>query len=212
MTSDPIEDYICEHIDAEPPHLRRIYRNTHVYQLYPRMCSGHLQGRVLKMLTQMIAPHRLLEIGTFTGYSALCMAEGMPGDAELWTVEIDDEMEDLIRSNFEESPACGRMHLVVGDALDEVPRLGITDWDMVLIDANKRLYSRYYEMLLPMVRSGGYILADNTLWDGKVLHPGECHDAQSEGILAFNDLVASDTRVEKVILPMRDGLTIIRKL
>lgn len=209
---DTIDDYICSHIDAEPQQLRKLYRDTHVYQLYPRMCSGHLQGRVLKMLTRMIAPRRILEMGTFTGYSALCMAEGMPDGSELWTVEIDDEMEDAILAQFEASPKASDMHLVIGDAMQVVPALGISDWDMVLIDANKRMYSDYYRMVFPFVRKGGYIIADNTLWDGKVLNPAECRDAQTRGILEFNDLVASDTRVEKVILPMRDGLTVIRKL
>lgn len=209
---DTIDDYICSHIDAEPQQLRKLYRDTHVYQLYPRMCSGHLQGRVLKMLTRMIAPRRILEMGTFTGYSALCMAEGMPDGAELWTVEIDDEMEDAILAQFEASPKASDMHLVIGDAMQVVPALGISDWDMVLIDANKRIYSDYYRMVFPFVRKGGYIIADNTLWDGKVLNPAECRDAQTRGIIEFNDLVASDTRVEKVILPMRDGLTVIRKL
>lgn len=209
---DTIDDYICSHIDAEPQQLRKLYRDTHVYQLYPRMCSGHLQGRVLKMLTRMIAPRRILEMGTFTGYSALCMAEGMPDGSELWTVEIDDEMEDAILAQFEASPKASDMHLVIGDAMKVVPALGISDWDMVLIDANKRIYSDYYRMVFPFVRKGGYIIADNTLWDGKVLNPAECRDAQTRGILEFNDLVASDTRVEKVILPMRDGLTVIRKL
>ncbi len=209
---DTIDDYICSHIDAEPQQLRKLYRDTHVYQLYPRMCSGHLQGRVLKMLTRMIAPRRILEMGTFTGYSALCMAEGMPDGAELWTVEIDDEIEDAILAQFEASPRASDMHLVIGDALQVVPDLGISDWDMVLIDANKRIYSDYYRMVFPLVRKGGYIIADNTLWDGKVLNPEECRDAQTRGILEFNDLVASDMRVEKVILPMRDGLTVIRKL
>lgn len=211
MTADLIEEYICAHIDAEPPHLRRIYRDTHIYQLYPRMCSGHLQGRVLKMLTEMIAPRRVLELGTFTGYSALSIAEGLPAGGEIWTVEIDDEMEDLIRANIEAAGMADRVHLVIGDALDVVPKLGITDWDMVLIDANKRLYTDYYRMLLPMVRRGGYILADNTLWDGKVTRSEECRDAQTRGILDFNDMVASDGAVEKVILPMRDGLTVMRK-
>ncbi len=212
MIADPIEEYISAHIDAEPPHLRRIYRDTHIYQLYPRMCSGHLQGRVLKMLTEMIAPRRVLELGTFTGYSALSIAEGLPAGGEIWTVEIDDEMEDLIRGNIEAAGMSDRVHLVIGDALEVVPSLGVSDWDMVLIDANKRLYADYYRMVLPMVRPGGYILADNTLWDGKVTRPEECHDAQTRGILDFNDMVAADKSVEKVILPMRDGLTIMRKL
>lgn len=212
MASDPIEDYICGHIDTEPEALKRIYRDTNMYQLYPRMCSGHLQGRVLRMLTQMISPRRVLELGTFTGYSALCMAEGMAPDGHLWTVEIDDEMEELIQGYFNASPWKDRIHLVIGDALEKVPELGDGPWDLVLIDANKRLYTEYYEMILPRVRKGGYILADNTLWDGKVTRPDECRDAQTKSIIAFNDLVASDTRVEKVILPLRDGLTLIRKI
>lgn len=204
-----IEEYILEHISAEPEHLRRLYRQTYLRHLYPRMCSGHLQGRLLKMLTQMIRPQRIIELGTFTGYSALCMAEGMPAGAELHTIEINDEMADELEQTFAASPWAGRIHLHIGDALDIIPHLD-GPWDMAFIDANKRLYSDYYQALVPRMAPGGYILADNTLWDAHVLDTKAEHDPQTAGILAFNDLVAADPRVEKVILPLRDGLTLIR--
>ncbi len=159
----------------------------------------------------MIRPRRVLELGTFTGYSALCFAEGMPEDAELHTVELDDELEDFITERFASSPYASRMHLHIGDAMEVVPTLG-DGFDLVFIDANKRTYIDYYEMVLPLVNKGGFIFADNTLWDGKVLAPEAHHDAQTRGILDFNDYVARDSRVERIILPLRDGLTIIRKL
>lgn len=204
-----MDEYISQHISEEPEHLRRLYRQTYLRHLYPRMCSGHLQGRLLKMLTQMIGPKRIIELGTFTGYSALCMAEGMPADAELHTIEINDEMADELGQTFGDSPWADRIHLHIGDALDIIPRLD-GPWDMAFIDANKRLYSAYYEALVPRMAHGGYILADNTLWDAHVLDPASARDPQTAGILAFNDLVAADQRVEKVILPLRDGLTLIR--
>lgn len=204
-----IDEYILEHISAEPEHLTRLYRQTHLRHLYPRMCSGHLQGRLLKMLTQMIRPRRIIELGAFTGYSALCMAEGMPADAQLHTIEINDEMADELTQTFASSPWAARIHLHIGDALDIIPSIE-GPWDMAFIDANKRSYSAYYEALMPHMAQGGYILADNTLWDAHVLDPEACRDPQTAGILAFNDLVAADSRVEKVILPIRDGLTIIR--
>ena len=207
---EQLEQYIIDHIEKEPEALSRLNRDTHVYQLYSRMCSGHLQGRILKMLTTMIRPRRILELGTFTGYSALCFAEGMPQDAELHTIEIFDEMEDFIRQRFESSPYAERMHLHIGDALDIIPTIE-GDFDMVFIDANKRNYVEYFEMVLPRLTPGGFILADNTLWDGKVADPAANHDAQTRGILDFNDLVANDPRVSCVILPLRDGLTLIRK-
>lgn len=191
--------------------LKQTYRDTYLHHLYPRMCSGHVQGRWLKMLTGMIAPKRILELGAFTGYATLCMAEGMPADAELHTVEIDDEMEDELLERFGQSEQADRIHLHIGDALEVVPTLpGM--WDMVFVDANKRLYSQYYQMLLPRVKIGGYIIADNTLWDGKVVETPTPTDAQTQGIMAFNDLVAADTRVEVAMLPLRDGLTIIRRI
>lgn len=204
-----VDEYILQHIDEEGPYLEALYRDTHLRLLYPRMASGHLQGRMLKMFVQMIRPMRVLEIGTYSGYSALCMAEGLPEGAMLHTVEINDEQELFTRPWLEESPYADKITFHIGDALELVPRLGLT-FDMAFIDGDKRKYVDYYRMLYPLIAPGGYLLADNTLWDGHVVeeHP---HDAQTLGIMAFNDLVAQDSRVEKVILPLRDGLTLIRK-
>ena len=203
-----MDQYIASHIDPEPADLHALYRRTHLTRLYPRMCSGHVQGRILKMLAMMIRPSRVLELGTFSGYSALCLAEGMAPGSQLHTVEIDDEAEDALRETFAASPYGDRITLHIGDALQVIERLK-GEWDLVFIDANKRNYVDYYRLVRPRMSRGGYIIADNTLWDGKVTDPG-AHDAQTEGIRAFNDLVAADTSVEKVILPLRDGLTIIR--
>lgn len=209
--TEQLEDYILKHIDAEPDHLYRLDRDTHIKLLYSRMCSGHLQGRLLKMLVRMVKPRRILELGTFSGYSAQCMAEGLTDDeAQLHTIEIEDELEDFLREHFADSPYASRIHLHIGDAADILPKLGET-FDLVFIDANKRQYPEYYEMVLPHVAPGGFIIADNTLWDGKVADPGTKHDPQTDGIMRFNDMVAADTRVEKVIVPLRDGLTIIYK-
>ena len=208
---EELEDYILKHIDAEGDDLRRLNRETHLYHLRPRMCSGHLQGRMLKMMVRMIRPQHILELGTFTGYSALCLAEGLAVDScRLDTKEIDDELEDFIRAHFDASPLSPRINLHIGDARDVLPTIE-GDFDLVFIDANKREYCQYYEMVFPRVASGGFIIADNTLWDGKVVDWGKKLDAQTEGILRFNDMIAADDRVEKVILPIRDGLTIIYK-
>lgn len=204
-----LENYIAAHISPEPEALARLYRHTHLHRLYPRMCSGHVQGRMLKMLTRMISPRRILELGTFTGYSALCMAEGMPADAHLHTVEVEDEWEEEIRAVFDSSPWGERMHLHIGDALEVVGQIE-ERWDMVFIDANKRHYIEYYEAVLPRMNPGGYIIADNTLWGGKVTEQPASGDAQTRGILEFNNHVAHDERVEVSILPIRDGMTIIR--
>lgn len=203
-----LTEYIEAHISAEPPHLQRLYRDTYLHRLYPRMCAGHVQGRLLKMLTAMIAPRRVLELGTFSGYSALCIAEGMQPDGEVHTVEIDDEAADSLRTLFADAPGA-RITLHTGDALQVVPGLP-SGWDMVYIDANKRHYTDYYDMVLPLVRPGGFILADNTLWDGKVATGSR--DPQTLGIERFNDAVARDPRVETAIIPLRDGLTLLRKL
>ncbi|MDE7025297.1 MAG: O-methyltransferase [Paramuribaculum sp.] len=203
-----LEQYIASHISPEPDILARLYRHTHLHRLYPRMCSGHVQGRMLKMLTRMIAPSRILELGTFTGYSALCMAEGMPQHAQLHTVEIEDEWEEDIRTVFDSSPWGDRMHLHIGDAMQIVPQIP-EKWDMVFMDANKRHYLKYYQTLLPLMNPGGYIIADNTLWDGKVTRPTENNDTQTQGIKEFNDFVAQDPRAEVSIIPIRDGMTII---
>ena len=203
-----LTDYIESHISAEPPHLQKLYRDTWLHRLYPRMCAGHVQGRLLKMLTAMIAPTRVLELGTFSGYSAMCIAEGMDQSGEVHTVEIDDEQADSLRELFATAPGA-RITLHIGDALAVVPSLP-GGWDMVYIDANKRQYTEYFEMVLPLVRQGGFILADNTLWDGKVATGS--HDPQTLGIERFNDAVARDPRVETAITPIRDGLTLLRKL
>lgn len=209
--TEQLEDYILAHIDKEGDVLRLVNRDTHVYNLRPRMCSGHLQGKLLKMFVRMIRPRRVLELGTFTGYSALAMAEGLAEDAELHTVEIDDELEDFICEHFDASPRREQIHLHIGDAAMVVPQLG-GQFDLVFIDANKRNYCDYYHLVMPLVPVGGFIIADNTLWDGKVANLPQKIDSQTAGILAFNDLVANDDRVEKVIIPIRDGLTVIHKI
>lgn len=206
-----IEDYILNHIDAEPEYLHQLDRDTHLYHLRPRMCSGHLQGRILKMFVRMIGAKRILELGTFTGYSALCLAEGLPCDGELHTIEIDDELEDFIREHFDGSKYADRLFLHIGDAKEVLKKLEGKKFDLAFVDANKREYCEYYELVFPYIKEGGFIIADNTLWDGHVVDETHMNDAQTQGILKFNRLVAEDERVEKIILPIRDGLTIIYK-
>ena len=209
--NEQLNDYILNHIDAEPEHLYRLERDTHLRLLYSRMCSGHLQGRLLKMLVRMAKPERILELGTFSGYSAQCLAEGLlSDDAQVHTIEIEDELEDFLRQHFADSPVGHRIHLHIGDASQILPQLNLM-FDLVFIDANKRPYPQYYELVLPWLTPGGFIIADNTLWDGKVAEPHTKIDPQTEGILSFNQMVAADPRVEKVIIPVRDGLTIIYK-
>ncbi|WP_297059171.1 O-methyltransferase [uncultured Duncaniella sp.] len=203
------EDYILSHISPEPEHLQRLYRHTHLTHLYPRMCSGHLQGRLLSMLVSMIRPRRVLELGTFTGYSALCLAETLPEGGEVHTVELDDEMEEELEALFASSPGGDRVKLHIGDAMQVIPTLD-EDWDLVYIDANKRDYTAYLDLLLPRLRPGSFIIADNTLWDGKVFDTAANHDPQTLGLDAFNTFVASHPRLSSVILPLRDGLTLIR--
>ena len=208
---EELEEYILSHIDAEGKVISDLNRATNLYHLRPRMCSGHLQGRMLKMFVRMICPQRILELGTFTGYSALCLAEGLADDScEVHTIEIDDELEDFIKSHFALSPLANRITLHIGDAREVLATIN-GDFDLVFIDANKREYCEYYNLVFDRVRPGGFIIADNTLWDGKVVEWGKKLDAQTAGILQFNDMVATDERVEKVIVPIRDGLTIIHK-
>ena len=211
---DQLDQYIADHISAEPKILADTYRHTYLHHLYPRMCSGHIQGRILKMLTSMIRPARVLELGAYTGYSALCMAEGMAPGSQLHTVELDDELEDELRERFASSDFSEIIRLHIGDALKLIEPLSrdFGPWDMIFMDANKRHYPQYLELLLPHVRPGGYILADNTLWDGKVAQTPAPADPQSVGIMRFNDMVAADPRLEVAILPLRDGLTLIRVL
>ena len=206
-----IEDYVLQHIDPEPEYLYRLWRATNIHMLHGRMASGHLQGRLLKMLVRMVRPQNILEVGTFSGYSAICMAEGLEEGGMVYTFEINDEQEDFTRPWIEGSPVADRIRFMIGDALTEAPKLGVV-FDMAFIDGDKRTYLETYEMALSLLRPGGFILADNTLWDGHVVDASYSRDAQTQGIEAFNDYVLGDTRVERVILPLRDGLTLIRKL
>lgn len=206
-----LEEYIDTHIDREPDYLYRIDRLTNIRLLNGRMCSGHQQGRLLKMLTSMVSPKRVLELGTFSGYSALCIAEALEEDGILDTIEVDDELEDFIKENLGLSPHGHKIRLHIGDALEIMKKWPEEEFDLIFIDADKRCYDLYYSASLPLLRQGGYIIADNTLWDG---HVTEAHprSPQTLGIMRFNEMVAADPNVEKVIIPLRDGLTIIRKL
>ncbi|MDL2208515.1 O-methyltransferase [Parabacteroides sp. OttesenSCG-928-O15] len=205
-----VEEYILSHSDGEGELLATLSRDANVNLLRPRMLSGHLQGRILKMFCRMLSPKRVLEIGTYTGYATLCLAEGLAEDGRVDTIEINDEMEDFIRKYLDQSPLSEKIRLHIGDAMEIIPGLEET-YDLVFIDADKRLYSNYYDLVFPLIRPGGIILADNTLWDGKVVEETVASDKQTLGILAFNEKIKNDERVEKVILPLRDGLTIIWK-
>ena len=205
-----LDDYILRHSEPEPEYLYRLWRATNLYTIHGRMASGHLQGRLLKILVQMIRPKNILEIGTFSGYSAISLAEGLDNDGWLYTFEINDEMEDFTRPWIEGSEVADKIHFIIGDALQEAPKLGIT-FDLVFMDGDKRSYRDCYEMVMGILRPGGFILADNTLWDGHVVDHAYDHDHQTQGIETFNDYIAADDRVEQVILPLRDGLTLIRK-
>ena len=202
--------YIEAHSDPEPDYLYRLYLATNIHTIHGHMASGHVQGRLLKMLVEMIRPKNILEVGTFSGYSALCMAEGLEDGGRVFTFEINDEMEDFTRPWIEGSALADKIVFTIGDANVEAPKLGIT-FDMAFIDGDKRTYIETYEMVLPLLRHGGFIVADNTLWDGHVVDPAYDRDSQTIGIRRFNDHVAADGRVEKVIVPLRDGLTLIRK-
>ena len=206
-----LEQYVLGHIEPEPEYLYRLWRATNIHTIHGRMASGHLQGRLLKMLVKMIRPKNILEIGTFSGYSAISMAEGLDDDGRLYTYEINDEMEDFTRPWIEGSEVADKIEFFIGDALTEAPKLGIT-FDMVFMDGDKRTYRDCYEMVMTILKPGGFILADNTLWDGHVVDPAYDKDHQTQGIETFNDYIAQDSRVEQVILPLRDGLTLIRKM
>jgi predicted O-methyltransferase YrrM len=208
--TDKLDRYVAEHIDAEGDYLYRLYRATNIHTIHGRMASGHLQGRLLKLLVKMFQPKNILEVGTFSGYSAICMAEGLADGGKLYTFEINDEMEDFTRPWIEGSEVADKIDFRIGDANELAPKLGVV-FDMAFIDGDKRTYVETYEMVMNILRPGGFILADNTLWDGHVVEEAYDHDHQTIGIRKFNDHVAADSRVEKVILPLRDGLTIIRK-
>ena len=234
--TEELEKYVLSHSAPEGDYLYRLYRATNIHTIHGRMASGHLQGRLLKMFVEMIRPKNILEVGTFSGYSAICMAEGLAeiakstevhangasaasaaegndkeaGVSKVWTFEINDEMEDFTRPWLEGSPVAEHIEFRIGDANVEAPKLGI-EFDMAFVDGDKRTYVETYEMVLRLMRPGGFILADNTLWDGHVTDPAYDHDQQTQGIRRFNDHVAQDDRVEQVMIPLRDGLTVIRK-
>lgn len=215
--ADALDKYIVDHSDKENDYLYRLWRATNIHTVHGHMASGHLQGRLLKMLVMMLKPCRILEVGTFSGYSAISMAEGLKELSEiealprqLITFEINDEMEDFTRPWIENSPVADYIDFRIGDATIEAPKLGLT-FDMMFIDGDKRTYLETYQTLLPLLNKGGVLIADNTLWDSHVIDPAYDRDAQTIGIRRFNDYVAADPHVEKVIVPIRDGLTLVRK-
>ena len=210
LSTKQTEEYILQHIDEESLFLKKLTRETNLRTTNPRMISGHLQGRMLKMFCNMVVPTHILEIGTFTGYSALCMAESLPENGELHTIEINDEMEEFLLGVFEESGQKDKIRLHIGDALEIIPKMDLT-FDVVFIDGNKRHYLEYFHAVYPKLRMGGIIIADNTLWDGHVWDT-ERKDDQTQGIRRFNDYIVSDRHLEKVIVPVRDGITLIRKI
>ena len=205
-------DYISEHSSPQPAYLDQIVHRTGLYTINPRMLSGHVQGRFLSFLSHFIRPVRILELGTFAGFSALCLAEGLQPGGKVVTIEKNDELEDFIRENLALSPLGEQVELHIGSTRDVLPTLPAEElFDLVFIDADKREYVHDYELLLPLVRSGGIILADNTLWDGHIIDPAYDMDKQTVALRAFNDYIRCDNRVSCLILPVRDGLTIITK-
>lgn len=205
-----LQEYVEAHSSPETELLHRINRETHLNVLKPRMLSGHLQGRVLSMLTHMIRPKYILEIGTYTGYSALCMAEGLQPDGRLVTIEVNEELQPVAGGYFEESVHSGQIDFRIGDAQEIIPTLSYT-WDMVFIDADKESYPKYFELTLPQVRTGGFIIIDNVLWSGKVADPSQ-QDKATSSIRAFNQMVHHHPGVENALFPIRDGLMVLRKI
>ena len=206
-----IEEYCEAHSTPEPELLYRLNRETNLKVMNPRMLSGHIQGMFLTSLVQMMQPKAVLEIGTYTGYAAICLAEGLPDDGIIDTIEIDVELEDIIRKYFSQYPKKEKINLHIGDAVEVIPTLDKT-YDLVFMDADKEEYIRYYELVLPKVRKGGYILADNVLWSGKVLQEVKSGDKDTPAIRQFNDYVLQDERVWNFLLPLRDGIMVIEKL
>ena len=205
-----IEKYILDHSQPESELLSRLTREVNIGMLHPHMLSGHIQGRLLSMLVHMLQPRRVLELGTYVGYSAICMAEGLPEDGKIITIDIDDEIEDIARGYIAESPHADKIEMLVCDALAWLPTCNET-FDLVFMDANKRHYIEYFEAVIDKVRPGGFILADNTLWGGKVVEKVASNDYQTQGLLRFNDYLKTVPSIEYFILPLRDGITFIRK-
>lgn len=208
FTDSEIEAYALDHTDPETDLLQQVSRETHLEVLNPRMLSGHLQGRLLAMFSKMIRPEAILEIGTYTGYSAICLAEGLPDNGILHTIEANEELEERVMKYIGRAGLTKKVQLHIGDARDLIPGLDVT-FDLVFMDANKAHYGEYYELVYPKVKSGGYIIVDNVLWSGKVLEDKK--DKDTRAIVDFNTTIQKDARVEKIMLPVRDGLLIIRK-
>jgi caffeoyl-CoA O-methyltransferase len=209
--SPELDQYVCAHSENEPEVLRELNRKTHLSVLQPRMLSGHFQGRVLSMLSHMIQPRRVLEIGTYTGYSALSFAEGLTDDGKVITIDVNEELEDLVREYIVKAGMNEKIDYRIGDAAQIIPELNET-FDIVFIDADKKNYCNYYNLVFDMVRPGGYIIADNVLWSGKVLEDYEKLDRETRIIMDYNRMVHEDSRVQEVLLPIRDGLMVARKI
>ena len=208
--SNDLDEYILRHTSPEDDVLFSLNRHTHLTALHARMLSGHMQGKFLELLCRMYAPKRILEIGTFTGYSAICMARALPDDGHLHTVECNDEIVEIALNYFSKATLKDKITLHVGSAIDIVPTIE-EEFDFVLIDGDKREYPQYLDIVFPKLKNGGYIVADNVLWSGKVLDDNE-KDDYTEGVRKFNSMVMQDMRMENVLLPLRDGLMLIRKL
>lgn len=207
---DHLQQYVEQHSEPESELLRRINRETHLNVLKPRMLSGHLQGRVLSMLSHMIKPKHILEIGTYTGYSALSLAEGLAKNGKLITIDVNEELESQVNGYFHESPFKDQIEFMIGNAQEIIPNLSY-EWDMVFIDADKSSYSNYFELTLPQLKSGGFLIIDNVLWSGKVAESDK-NDKATESMRAFNKMVNNHPGVQSVLFPIRDGLMILRKL
>lgn len=205
-----LDDYVCKHTSDESPNLYDLNRETYLKVLQPRMLSGHFQGRLLSMLSKMIRPTRILEIGTYTGYSALCLAEGLTESGIITTIDINEELEDFVRSHFDKSEFASKIDYRIGDAMEIIPEMDEL-FDLVFIDADKSNYLNYYHLIFDKIRSGGYIFTDNVLWSGKVLEEVNSKDLDTQVIIEFNDFVKNDSRVETILLPIRDGIMLTRK-
>ncbi|MDO4728530.1 MAG: O-methyltransferase [Bacteroidota bacterium] len=207
--SEQLEEYIAKHSEKEPELLRQLNRETHLKVLKPRMISGHFQGRVLSMLSKLVAPTNILEIGTFTGYATLCLAEGLRTDGKIYTIDNNEELAEIQKKYFEKSQYQHQIEPLLGNALELIPKLDVV-FDLVFIDADKENYINYFNLILPKMRKGGLILSDNVLWSGKVLETPNPKDLKTNILLEYNELLSTDSRVETVLLPIRDGLTCTR--
>jgi caffeoyl-CoA O-methyltransferase len=208
--SEELDRYVCQHTENEPDYLKELSRKTHLEVVQPRMLSGHFQGRVLSMLSHMIQPKRILEIGTYTGYSALCLAEGLQEDGLLYTIDVNEELEDFVNEFIEKAGMRSKIKNIIGDAAHIIPSID-EEFDIVFIDADKKSYALYYDLVFDKVKKGGYIISDNVLWSGKVLEDYEKLDKSTRLIMDFNQKVHEDNRVQEVLFPIRDGLLIARK-